>query len=87
MIVSIFQYISKLIRSTSLKIAKINYDNQFENNEITDNKSGFFISKKLKASRLIASAFWGNFNPIGKIALTCFLLLVGYDLLNGWFFK
>lgn len=81
----VYEYISKLMHSTSLRKAEITNDNKLENNEISDNKRVYFFSSKLKAARLIASAFWNNFNYVGKIALTCFFMLIGYGLLIDWF--
>lgn len=85
LIFSIYKYISNLMHSTSLRKAEITNFNKLGNNEATDNKRVYFFSKKLEAARLIASAIWNNFNHVGKIALTCFCMLIGYGILVDWF--
>jgi hypothetical protein len=70
----IYEYISEFIHSTSLRKSEIT----------NDNKRFYFLFKKLKEVRLIASAFWNNKNYAGKIYLTFFFLfIVGF--LVYWF--
>ena len=79
-----YEYISNLMRSTSVRIAEKKDKIKSEHKEILNYKSAEYISKKIAVIKLIISAICDNFNNIGKIALTCCFFLVGYAWLVGW---